>query len=41
MIDNLAVLFSCTTVIWVVVRLGMMDREKKRAMRGLPEDKKG
>jgi hypothetical protein len=30
MIDNLAVLFSCTTVIWVVARLVLLDREKKR-----------
>jgi len=29
-IDNLSVLFCCTTVIWVVVRLVMLEREKKR-----------
>jgi hypothetical protein len=39
MIDNLAVLFSCTTVIWVVVRLVMLDREKKRAARAKSDNR--
>jgi hypothetical protein len=30
MIDNLSVLFSCTTVIWVVVRLALLDRDRRR-----------
>jgi hypothetical protein len=30
-IDNLSVLFGCTTVIWVVVRLVRLEREKRKA----------
>jgi hypothetical protein len=29
-IDNLAVLFGCTTVIWVVVHLARIQRREKR-----------
>ena len=38
MIDNLSVLFCCTTVIWVVVRLVMLDRERKRKTSPRPDE---